>query len=197
MTTTMTKKMNKYIYRDLTGQRFGRLTVIKYTDKRNNRGVVWLCRCDCGNLIYVRSTSLVDKNTQSCGCLHKERLEQARFKHGDYGTRLYATYHRMKNRCLNPNNKNYKYYGGKGVQICPKWKENYLAFKKWALANGYKSGLTIDRIDNDGDYSPQNCQFITQSENSKRSVKLHIKNRKRNKLGQFMDYDKENSREDE
>ena len=166
--------MNKYAHKDLAGQKFSRLTVIKYTEKRQNGCVVWLCRCDCGNLIWVRSSSLCFGNTKSCGCLKIEKVRVGnRLKHGcsrkDKVEQLYKTWLRIKNRCSNPNNDRYEYYGKRGIQVCPEWLNNYPAFKVWALANGYKPGLSIDRINNNGNYSPENCQWLTSIENIKKS----------------------------
>jgi len=170
---------------DLQSQRFGRLVVVCSAKKRTkwNR-VIWLCRCDCGNQIEVIGNSLLAGRTKSCGCLRKEEVNFGlNFKHGDarHGniTLLYMVWESIKDRCLNPNNSSYKSYGGQEITICKRWKDNYLVFKIWAMANGYRKGLTIDRIDNKGNYEPSNCQWITQSENSKKSNKL----RKRSKNG--------------
>lgn len=167
--------MNK---KNLTGQRFGRLIAIKDSGKRRRNRIVWLCRCDCGNLIEVSSGHLINGHTHSCGCLKKEitikrnklRIgkNNPRYKHGEYKSRLYHIYHAMRMRCINPKNPAYKYYGKRGIKVCPEWENNYLPFKKWALVSGYKDNLTIDRIDNNKDYTPENCQWITQSENSRK-----------------------------
>ena len=155
--------------KDLTGQKFGRLTVIEKTTKRSPHGeIIWKCRCKCGNITEVRGSNLLGGHTKSCGCLYKETRE----KHGDAKkgerARLYNIWIMIKDRCYNPNNRAYKWYGGRGIKVCEEWENNYPAFKTWALANGYKEGLTIDRIDNDGDYCPGNCQWITRAENAKK-----------------------------
>lgn len=167
----MSKKIN------LEGQRFGRLIVIKDTKKRTHNGsVIWLCRCDCGNLTESRGYDLKNGLIQSCNCLHDELFEinriKYRYKHGDAShgkTRFYLNWVRMKARCYNPNDKDYKYYGKKGIEVCKKWKDDYLAFKNWALTNGYKLGLTIDRINSRGNYEPSNCQWITNVENARKA----------------------------
>jgi len=152
---------------DITGQRFGRLIVLRDTGKRYRRYVIWACKCDCGKLVEVPSGDLRSGKIKSCGCLWKEMVKKINIIHGDSRIRLYDVWCSMKSRCLNPKNKAYKYYGGKGIKICKEWKNNYMMFKNWALANGYKEGLTIDRIDNDGNYCPENCQWLTKSENSR------------------------------
>lgn len=161
---------------DLSLNRFGRLLVVWRTKKRTKSGgVIWLCLCSCGNLIEVRSNNLLSGNTQSCGCLHKEKssrnAEKINFIHGDSRTRLYKIWQIMKDRCSNPNAPDYKYYGGRGITVCKDWINNYLIFKIWAMANGYADNLTIDRINYKGNYEPNNCQWITLSENTKKAWK--------------------------
>jgi len=156
---------------NLIGQRFGRLIVLRDTGKRCWRYVVWLCKCDCGRLTEVLNNNLRTGCTKSCGCLQKEIVKKINTIHGDTkegkAVRLYRIWRSMKSRCYNPNHNSYKYYGGKGIKICDGWKNDYLAFKSWALANGYKDDLTIDRINPDGNYCPKNCRWIPKSENSR------------------------------
>ena len=164
---------------DLKAKRFGRLTVIKDSGKRKNRGVVWLCKCDCGNLVEIRSHCLIEGFTKSCGCLWREVLKKVHTKHGDSRrnniTRLFRIWADMKARCSYPSYRAYCLHGQKGITVCPEWIDDYQAFKFWAILNGYQENLTIDRIDNDGDYEPNNCQWITLSENVKKS---HVDRRK-------------------
>jgi len=161
--------------KDLTGQKFGRLTVIEKTGKRLCGHIVWKCQCECGNIAEVMGRNLLTGHTKSCGCLEKEINEKIHIKHGDarHGkgkkrARLYWVWTYMKQRCLNPNYKSFKYYGGRGIKVCDEWKNDYPAFKKWALANGYDEELSLGRIDPDGDYCPENCQWIIRPENTRK-----------------------------
>lgn len=159
---------------DLTGKKFGRLTVVKRVGTDNQRNPMWLCKCDCGNEKVIRGNGLKSGNTKSCGCLAKEnaqqRLKFLNYKTGQYKSRLYRIWTSMKTRCYNDNNsETYKRYGARGITVCDEWRDNFKAFYDWAMANGYTDELTIDRIDNDGNYCPENCRWVT----------LQIQNRNR------------------
>jgi len=167
---------------DLTNQRFGRLIVLEGTTKRKYGEVIWDCICDCGKFTKVRSGSLRSSKTKSCGCLHREQITElglsskgsnhGNYRHGGKGTRLYnTTWIGMKKRCYDKNNEAFSRYGGRGIVMCPEWVNDFITFRDWANRNGYDNTLTIDRIKNDGNYSPDNCQFITRSENSKKGFK--------------------------
>ena len=153
---------------DLTGQRFGRLTVIEraYVDK--DKFIRWKCQCDCGQICYVRGYPMRQGTIRSCGCLEKENLKKLsqRHTHGYSKLPVYRVWKEMRKRCSNPNDKRYKRYGGRGIKVCDEW-QSAQAFVEWAFANGYKHGLTIDRIDNDGDYCPTNCRWVTAKANSR------------------------------
>lgn len=143
---------------DITGVKFNKWTVLKYDESKSiNRKSYWICRCECGTIRSVRVDNL--KKYQSCGC-HKKQLLKNRVKHGQYNTRLYKVWIGMKQRCDNKNNIRYTNYGGRGIKVCESWYD-YSNFYNWAIANGYVKGLTIDRINNNGDYKPDNCRFIS------------------------------------
>ena len=149
------------------GKRFGRLTALKDSGVRRgkSRAVVWHCICDCGNEAFVIANCLKRGGTKSCGCLHDETARERRFIHGEGKTKLYRMWRGMKTRCLDKGSPFYHRYGGNGRKICKEWL-NYLGFRDWALKNGYQEGLSIDRIDNNGDYEPSNCQWLTKRENT-------------------------------
>lgn len=149
---------------DLSGNRFGYLTAVRLSENRIRNHRLWVCECDCGNVVEVRVADLVNGNTKSCGCYQKEMARYAKTKHGYHNERLYSIWCNMKTRCLNPNTKSYKNYGNRGITVCAAWLENYIAFRSWALENGYSDDLTIERIDVNKGYTPDNCAFISKSE---------------------------------
>lgn len=161
----------RYNKKDLTGKRFGRLTVLQESAERKNNKIMWLCQCKCGKQLLVRAGSLVEGNTKSCGCLRNEKVAEAARKylrtHG-YGVdnRLYHTWAAMKNRCYNPNNDSYHYYGHKGIRVCAEWKEDFPTFRQWAVSNGYADNLDIHRLDNTKGYGPTNCTWLSHSEHA-------------------------------
>ena len=167
---------------DLTGKRFGRLTVLRQaTEKQNNR-ICWVCICDCGKKVIISGQSLRSGATKSCGCLLREtarkNLEPSIRTHSQSKTRLYRVWCAMKRRCYNPNTDAYKHYGGRGIKVCDEWKNDFVSFQEWALANGYdeeaKVGqCTIDRKDNNKDYSPENCHWVTQKEQTRNTRTNH------------------------
>lgn len=151
---------------DITGQKFGRLTVVSRSGKDNFRQYMWSCKCDCGNTVDVRGYSLRSGNTQSCGCLQKETNVKLRQTHGMTDTRIYTIWSGMKQRCLTPSVSCFKYYGGRGISVCEEWL-TFEPFYDWAMANGYTDDLTLDRINVDGNYEPSNCRWITIQEQQK------------------------------
>jgi hypothetical protein len=164
---------------DLTNKRFGRLIVIseskEYTKSKN---IHWTCKCDCGNIVNVSSYCLLKGRTKSCGCLRKERMSETMTTHGLTGkTPLYSTWRKIKERCFNKNAKGYCNYGGRGITICDEWKNDFHLFYDWSIKNGYAKGLSIDRIDNDGNYEPINCRWV--------SMKIQQRNRRNNKIIEY------------
>lgn len=157
--------------KDLTGQRFGRLQVVKYYGSNKNGRALWLCQCDCGNKKTILGGSLIQKLTFSCGCYNKEQARKRRTKHSMSFSKLYKVWQGMKTRCYNENFIYYKNYGGRGITICDEWKNNFQIFYKWAINNGYKEELTIDRINNDDIYEPSNCRWITRAEQNRNQRK--------------------------
>lgn len=155
---------------DLTGQKFNRLTVLRRDETSPTRHPKWICRCDCGKTCSVAGGNLKNGHTKSCGCLNSEKVtarNKANATHGDTKTRLYKSWVSMWNRCTNPRCASYCRYGGRGIKVCEEWK-SYFKFREWALSVGYdyNANLTIDRIDPDGDYCPENCRFLTQQQQS-------------------------------
>ncbi len=167
------------------GLKVGRLTVLYKTDIRSKSSYdyKWHCVCECGNEKDIYGAHLRRKNTRSCGCYRKETSYELA-KNMDHTVcgrrkirtrdRLYFIWCGMKSRCRNPNNCGYKYYGGKGVKVCQEW-QDYNPFRDWSLANGYADNLTIDRINSDGNYEPNNCQWITRAENTRRRKGMKYK----------------------
>lgn len=158
---------------DLIGKTFYRLHVDSEAPTRIKQGGrkrrYYNCVCDCGSRLVVPRDSLISGKRKSCGCLFRETST----KHGEIKTRLYKTWGNMVNRCTNPRNPHWANYGGRGIRVCERWKD-YISFRDWALRNGYNEALTIDRIDNNGNYDPANCRWVDDyvQANNKRNNRL-------------------------
>lgn len=148
------------------GSRYGRLTIVKELPTMNGRSRS-LCRCDCGAEIEVNNYDLRSGNTKSCGCLQRSRTSESNRTHGGSRTRLYHIWINMKERCYWASNTSYKNYGARGIQMCPEWRDDFGAFRNWALANGYGKSLTIERKNVGRGYSPDNCCWIPAADQSK------------------------------
>ena len=166
--------------RDITGLKFGRLTAIALhhikedtTCKRH----FWAFKCDCGKECIIAKHAVTSSHTQSCGCLHKEITSQKNGTHHLANTSIYNVYLTIKARCFNSSNKSFKDYGGRGITVCDEWKNDFKAFYDWAMANGYKEGLSIDRIDVNGNYEPDNCRWSNR--------KVQARNKRNNHLIEF------------
>lgn len=163
--------------KDLTGQRFGRLTAISRAGSDTQGKATWRCRCECGNEVVVTGTQLRRNNTRSCGCLKREVTRKRLTTHGKTKTRLFPIWQSMKDRCYCQTHHAYKYYGERGITVCDEWRYDFQKFYEWAIANGYDENAstwqcTIDRIDNDKGYSPYNCRWVDMKvQNNNKSVK--------------------------
>lgn len=145
---------------DLTGQKFGRLTVLARVWRVNTSAAYWLCRCDCGTLRVVYGTNLTKGLSKSCGCLQKEIVTECNSSHGLSRSRIYRIWSNIKTNCHNPNSPNYAYSGAKGIDVCDEW-QIFDSFYEWAMENGYADDLVLGRINKNKGYSPDNCIWVT------------------------------------
>lgn len=166
---------------DLTGQRFGILTAIEPTEGRDFASIIWKCKCDCGNYKLASVAQLRSGNYKSCGCLH--------VKHGLYKHPLFTVWYDIKRRCYDESRYCYKNYGGRGITMCDEWRDDFKSFYDWAMTHGYNEGLTIDRINNDGNYEPGNCRWATMKSqcNNRRSNKYLTYNNRTQTIAEWAD----------
>lgn len=151
-------------FKDLTGLKFGRLKVLFRKGSNKHSKAVWHCSCACGGTANVTSGALNNGRTKSCGCLSREKIIERNKNtaiHNMSGTPLWAVWQSMRQRCTKKDAQAYHNYGARGISVCAEWIDNFLPFYKWAMANGYKKGLDIDRKNNEGNYTPKNCRFTT------------------------------------
>lgn len=159
---------------DLTGRRVGKLTVVSLSDRLYGRQKIYECKCDCGNVVYVRACHITSGHTKSCGCLKSESMKKVATKHGRSRERLAQIWYGMRKRCSNNNCEQFKNYGGRGITVCDEWLHDFQAFYDWAMANGYEDHLTIDRIEVNGNYSPDNCRWITNKDQQNNRRTSHL-----------------------
>ncbi len=172
---------------DEVGNRYGRLLVIRYAGKLGGT-TAWECLCDCGNTKIVRGTQLRCKGTQSCGCLHKDKLRERQTKY-NVPRRLYGIWYNMIERCENPSHNYYRNYGGRGITVCEEWHNPYNFFE-WAIAHGYEKYLTIDRMNYNGNYEPSNCRWVTlkEQQNNKSTNRYETINGETKTVQEWIDY---------
>lgn len=171
-------------YDDLIGKKFGRLTVLENTKKvdKDNR-TIYKCQCDCGNIVEVVGKRIKSGATKSCGCAQRESVTKRNYKHGLATTRLHSIWTEMKRRCYDKTRKSYKHYGAKGIKVCDEWlndKDGFVNFYNWAISKGYRDDheppLSIDRIDVNGNYCPENCRLATlQEQTCNKSTSIRTK----------------------
>lgn len=170
--------------KDILGLRFGRLVVAQELQPDKFQNVQWLCKCDCGKTTVATTTCLRNGHTKSCGCLKHDKTVERNKSHNGSHERLYKIWKGMKERCYYPKNSHYEHYGALGIVVCDEWRDNYAAFREWALCNGYNSRAefgecTLDRIDVRGNYCPENCRWIsldTQANNKRNNHYLVYNN---------------------
>lgn len=169
---------------DINGKRFGKLTVIREGDKKvkpcGSPVKMWICKCDCGNTTLVSTSDLNNGHTTSCGCVKRGMLGNITRKHGMTKTRIYKIYRGMISRCYSKSNPHYDLWGGRGIKICDEWlgEHGFENFMEWSMNNGYENGLSIDRIDNNGNYEPLNCRWTTwivQANNTRKNIYVTYK----------------------
>lgn len=178
------KIYGKHYYKDISGNKYTRLTAIQYVYTKNKKAY-WLCKCECGKEKIVSASDLTSGNTKSCGCLHHDTAREHYLSlnriHGMKGTKIYSKWLNMKARCYKKSCNGYKNYGGRGIKVCDEWKNSFVNFYKWSINNGYQEGLTIERIDVNKDYSLDNCKWITnleQQNNKRNNTYIVYKNEK-------------------
>ena len=146
---------------DIAGKKYNRLTLVRPAYKKGTRWI-WECLCDCGNITFLESYAVKSGHTKSCGCLYLETRGKTRLVHGGCKelASLYHIWENMKARCFNPKSANYSHYGARGITVCDEWRQDFQSFINWSVANNYEYGLSIERLNVDGNYEPTNCKWI-------------------------------------
>lgn len=154
----------------LIGSKFNRLRYIGKAENDKRNKTMWICKCDCGTIKNIQATQVKNQRVLSCGCLKDEGNRKT---HGLRKHRLYKIHSGMRQRCYNENNTAYKNYGGRGITVCDEWKNDFQSFYDWSMENGYQKGLSIDRINNDGNYEPSNCRWVDTKTNNNNKRNVH------------------------
>lgn len=184
-------RSRKHFGEDIRGQIFGRLEAVRFSHKNKKDMTFWLFRCRCGEFKVISKAEVKRGKTRSCGCLCRDRtramLRARNTTHGMSGTRIFHVYHGMINRCYNVRNKSFVRYGGRGIAVCDEWRNSPHSFFTWANANGYRRGLELDRRENDGNYEPSNCRWVTDgiNQNNRSNTVLISANGERLGLGEW------------
>ena len=158
---------------DMTGRKFGLLTVVRPDPDAKNWKTKWICQCDCGSVRSVYTYNLKNGHTKSCGCESARKRLAARTTHNKSKTRLYRIWAKMKARCTYPGDRAYNEYGGRGITVCDEWL-SFEPFESWSVCNGYSSELTLDRVNNDLGYSPDNCRWATPKQQANNTRKNRV-----------------------
>lgn len=159
-------------FTDHSGEKFGRWTVISFAEQRNGMRL-WNCQCECGTKRAVAYNNLYGGRSLSCGCWQAEKASQTHFKHGHVGHPIYGTWAGIKNRCYNKKDQDFRHYGGRGIMVCEAWRADFWNF--WDdMAPGWRPRLSIERIDVNGNYEPDNCRWATQSEQMRNTRASHF-----------------------
>lgn len=172
--------MGKYV--DISGERFGKLVAVRKCNNKKGKRIYWECLCDCGNVIVISSNNLRSGHTKSCGCFALEMKKKNATKHNMCKSRIYKEWNRMIDRCRNTKSVEAHRYVLRGITVCDEWKNSFETFMLWSLENGYDDNLSIDRIDNDKGYSPDNCRWVdrkTQCRNKSNNIVLEYNGEKK------------------